>query len=318
MHGASALRTFESKWFGDDVSRGFVSDKMELMWNASEYQLLDFGKGRKLERFGGIVLDRPAPAAAGVLPRLSREWRLADVQLDEDGKELAGKLKLEKWQVYFHNLVFNLKLTPFGHVGLFPEQAANWCWLSSVASEMLGKLARPPQALNLFAYTGGATLMLASAGMSVTHVDASSPAVKWARCNALDSGLAGSSIRWIVEDARKFVARELRRGKQYDMVILDPPSYGHGPDGKRWSIERDLEPLLVECLALLRNRPVALLLTGHSETIDQRICSRWLEQYGPKFRVKVGRLLLEQGLQRGLDAGFYLRAFCGIDTGKVE
>lgn len=208
--------------------------------------------------------------------------------------------------MHFEHVAFRLKLTPFGHVGVFPEQAENWLWLSQLASSIQTEKSRPAKALNLFAYTGGSTLNMTAAGAEVVHVDASAPAVKWARENAELSGLANRPVRWIVEDARRFVARELRRRKRYDLIVLDPPSYGHGPSGTAWNIDRDLEPLLLNCIAILSESPSALLLTAHSESLTSQSIANWLSQH-LNTKSEYRRLSLISQDVRSLDAGFLVR-----------
>lgn len=228
------------------------------MFAPDQYQLLDFGEGRKLERFGGYVVDRPAPAAEGFARASPDLWATADAKFsrDDDGqwerqRECTAPLIIEHGPVKLRVL-----LTPFGHVGAFPEHAENWEWI--------GQAAPGKKVLNLFAYTGGATLAAAAAGAEVVHVDAAKSTVAWAGRNAELSGLAESPIRWIIEDARKFVARELRRGNRYDAVILDPPSYGHAPQGTVWKIDQHLAPLLADCARLTEGRRAFFLLTCHS------------------------------------------------------
>ncbi len=287
-------------------------------WNSSDYQLLDFGGGRKLERLGGIILDRPCPAAMIHSAARPSDWPLARAKLDSEGNIVAGEVPRGNWCAVFGPVVFNLKITPFGHVGLFPEQAPNWRWLSQAATKISTEFHRPARSLNLFAYTGGTTLALANAGAEVVHVDASAPAVKWARSNAVSSHLNERPIRWIVEDARKFVARELKRGNAYDIVVLDPPSYGHGPSGLRWSIEQDLQRLLNDCIKLLASPRGLLLLTAHSDAIDEFVVSGWLrEPLQRKFSsamdqhsLEHGRLQLHSSHAQSLDAGYFVRGSC--------
>jgi 23S rRNA (cytosine1962-C5)-methyltransferase len=228
------------------------------------YQLLDFGQGRKLERFGAQLLDRPSPAAADFQPASPALWAAATARYDrssgEQGVWHAQRSLPETWNVTHDRLIFELKRTDFGHVGLFPEQAENWDWLAGQARQS----ATPPRVLNLFAYTGASTLAAAAAGAEVTHVDAAANVVAWARRNAELSGLAAAPIRWIVEDAPTFVRRELRRGRQYEAIVLDPPSYGHGPKGQVWRLEQQLPELLRDCLALTGGRPQFMLLTCHT------------------------------------------------------
>jgi 23S rRNA (cytosine1962-C5)-methyltransferase len=225
--------------------------------------LLDFGAGRKLERFGKLILDRPSPAAEGLDRRHRDWWQAADFRfLEASGWSPESPPENWLWKLEPHTL--ELRLAPFGHVGLFPEQIGNWRWLRLLAKQS----PRPIQVLNLFAYTGGSTLALAAAGAHVVHVDASQPTVKWARRNAELSSLANHPIRWIVDDVREFVDRELRRKRRYDLIVMDPPAYGHGVDGRDWQIERDLDSLVEQCLQLISPKPVGFLLTGHSPVDD--------------------------------------------------
>ena len=274
-------------------------------WAADEYQLLDFGNGRKLESFAGVRIDRPCPAAQNSRPNPQVDWSAVAARLAARGKIVVGQVPEQGWQVRFGELRFQLKLTPFGHLGLFPEQASNWHWLIQQLPRTASE--RRLRALNLFAYTGGTTMVLAAAGVEVVHVDASAPAVKWARGNATNSGLDGQPIRWIVEDARKFVQREIRRGNHYDIIVLDPPSYGHGPGGKRWNIDEDLHPLLEDCFQLLTPQPALLLLTAHSDTLDERGLASSILQHAPTASCARGRLELVAAQDARLDAGFFVR-----------
>jgi 23S rRNA (cytosine1962-C5)-methyltransferase len=223
------------------------------------YELIDVGDGRRLERFGELVVDRPAPSATGTRGD-ARAWALADLVFDRDhGWRAARPGAPSSWTTQFAGLTFELRLAESGQVGLFPEQQANWSWLAGQSSD------RPPGAvLNLFGYTGGSTLALAAAGASVAHVDAARTAVSWARRNATLSGLADRPIRWLVDDADAFVAREIRRGRRYAGIVLDPPSYGHGPGGRPWRLEQHLPSLLERCVALADDSPAFLLLTAHT------------------------------------------------------
>lgn len=218
------------------------------------YQLIDFGDGRRLEQFGPLRLDRPCPAADGAVRQDPHAWDSADARFDRRG-ENTGRWTLrrelpDRWTVSHDRLVFELKRTEFGHLGLFPEQVDNWAWIA----EQVRAAGRPLKVLNLFAYTGGSTLAAAAAGAEVVHVDAARNVVAWARRNAELSGLAESPIRWIAEDATKFVRRELKRGEHYDAVILDPPSYGHGARGEAWRLAKHLPQLLEQCGQLIAGR----------------------------------------------------------------
>jgi 23S rRNA (cytosine1962-C5)-methyltransferase len=234
------------------------------MFDWQEYELLDFGKGRKLERFGRFVLDRPSPAAERARPQRPDLWKSADGVFQrtkrDEGTWRFSTEPPDSWSIQHEKSTFHLKPTPFGHVGLFPEQAANWDWIA----RQVARADRPLKVLNLFAYTGGSTLAAATAGAAVTHVDASKTAVSWARANAKASGLADAPIRWIVEDAPRFVARELKRGRDYDAIVLDPPSYGHGPRGEVWRLDDQLGSLLADCTELMRDERRFVVLTCHS------------------------------------------------------
>ncbi len=286
--------------------------------NLLDYELLDFGGGRKLERFGRVFLDRCSPAAIDAT-RHRDDWSRAEACLDDRGDIIRGQLSTDTWQVRIADIVFNLKLTPFGHVGVFPEQRANWEWLQSLSGSPDAN-SSALQALNLFAYTGGSTLSLAKAGYEVVHVDASAPAVRWARDNASSNDLQSHPIRWIVEDARKFASRELKRGRRYQIIVLDPPSFGHGPSGDRWGIETDLYPLLETCLQLLHPRG-QLLLTAHSSSPTPVEIIAWLKQSishrsaDERFTVANHRLTLLDAAQRPLDSGFCIRCSLGNHSG---
>jgi len=269
------------------------------------YALLDFGDGRKLERFGQVLLDRVSPVAIGAA-RAESVWSSADLRLDDRGEVLDGKPIGDGWFVAIAGMSFKLRVTPFGHVGVFPEQVANWRWLQSLRRES-GENELPRHALNLFAYTGGSTLALAQAGFHVVHVDASAPSVKWARENAANNGLEEFPIRWIVEDARKFAARELKRGRRYDLIVLDPPSFGHGPGGLRWEITNDLFPLLETCLGIL-SEGGKVLLTAHSVAPNPDEITDWLSQsLRDKGRIQSKRLAIPDRNNRQLDSGFCIR-----------
>lgn len=234
------------------------------MSSADQYELLDFGDGRKLERFGDVVLDRPSPAAEGYRPSDPSLWTTAAAHYQrttgERGRWTHRCQLPDCWPITFRDFTFNIKLTPFGHVGLFAEQQANWQWIATQCQQ-LGPACR---VLNLFAYTGGSTLAAARGGAEVVHIDAAKNVVQWARQNAELSGLGDAPVRWIAEDASKFVERELRRGNQYQGIILDPPSYGHGPKGERWQIAEHLPRLLAACQQLLDPKHHFVLFTSHS------------------------------------------------------
>ncbi len=274
-----------------------------------DYELLDFGAGRKLERFGEVVVDRPCPAAADVPP--------AKLQATEASPAciFAGERAAEgKWLKEFNEFELRIggtrimQLAPLlsGQVGIFPEQFDNWEWIA----QQVARGGKPLRVLNLFAYTGGSTLAAAAAGAEVTHVDAAKSMVARARMNAELSGLAEHPIRWIVEDARKFCQRELKRGNQYDAVILDPPSYGHGPKGEAWSIRRDLLPLLELCGQLTTEHRRFVLCTCHTPGIGAAELSAYLSDglFGHCGRPpRVGTLYLYTADGRKLPSGQFAR-----------
>lgn len=227
------------------------------MFEPSQYELLDFGVGRKLERFGGEVLDRPSPAAEGIALENPGLWTSATARFSLEG---GGKGQWSEhettegasWLVAHGDARLLMQQSASGNVGLFPEQASNWDWIAGRVSECRNNLTdRLPRVLNLFAYTGGASLAAALAGAEVTHVDSSGPTVAWAKRNAEESGAIDLPIRWLVEDAMKFVARECRRGNRYDGIIADPPTYGHGPKGKPFKFAQHVDELMELCGELL-------------------------------------------------------------------
>ena len=241
------------------------------MFEPDQYQLLDFGAGRKLERFGRGVLDRPSPAADGVRVANPELWSSATARFDsakgdsakgdratggrgrwEGGAPDGTSPDAESWMVRHGDACLAVSLNAAGNVGVFPEQASNWDWIAAEVGRCATTIVdRRPRVLNLFAYTGGSTLAPAAGGADVTHVDSSPPTVALARRNAEASGMADAPIRWLVEDAVRFVARECRRGNRYDGVILDPPTYGKGPKGKPFKFRQQLDELMERCGELL-------------------------------------------------------------------
>lgn len=280
------------------------------------YELLDFGGGRKLERFGAYVLDRPSPPAEGFRKSLAAaDWGRADA-IFERNAGLHGKWRFRTrippaWCVAFEHFSLELKPTDVGHLGIFPEQAENWRWIARQAERCL-KHRGTLRVLNLFAYTGGSTLAAAKPAcsvqptqenVSITHVDAARNVVAWARRNAEISGLEAAPVRWIAEDALKFAQREARRGRVYDAVILDPPSYGHGRGAEVWKIERDLPSLLELCTELTRGMPAFFLLTAHSETFPHTRLATLLREFFPKIKITSGPMTLQTSDSRTLPGG---------------
>ena len=236
------------------------------MWIADgwrDYELLDASDGERLERWGSYILRRPDPQIIWRGASGERAWKTADAIYKRSSKGGGGWIKNElppQWNIEYGNLKFVLKPMGFKHTGLFPEQAANWDWFSG----LIAKAGRPIKVLNLFAYTGGATVAAAAAGASVVHVDAAKGMVAQAKENAALSGLADAPIRYIVDDCKKFVERELRRGNRYDAIIMDPPSYGRGPSGEVWKIEECVDELVGLCAGLLSDEPLFFLINSYT------------------------------------------------------
>lgn len=242
------------------------------------YELIDAGDGRRLERFGAVVLDRPAPGTAGTTRRDPGAWATADARFDRaEGADAGAWLPgaaLPPWTIRVDEVTLELRPTPAGGVGFFPEHVEVARWAVGRAGAVAASAGRPAVALNLFAHTGFATLALARPGALVAHVDASRPAVAWARRNAELSGLADRPVRWLVDDAGGFVAREARRGRRYDGVLLDPPTYGHGPRGTAWRLADDLGDLLAALRAVLAEGRWFVACTAHAaglpgETLEE-------------------------------------------------
>lgn len=230
---------------------------------SGQYELIDFGDNEKLESFAGTIVRRETPSAVGHRNQ-SHQWNRFDLRGKSDAKGFhwAGQ-NPDPWRFETGDFRLELRPTPTGQVGVFPEQAVNWKWISEAPLDLNGM-----RAINLFGYTGASTLALAIRGANVVHVDAAKSVVKWARSNAMDSGLEKAPIRWIVEDAMTFVQREIIRGNTYDIVIADPPSFGRGPKGERWKIQRDIENL-IESLALLTAGNCQMMLVScHTVGID--------------------------------------------------
>ncbi len=237
-------------------------ERITLITEPSEdYELLDSGEESKLERYGPYLLARPDPQALWHKKALP-EWGKASGRFVREGREGKWEAKdlPSEWQVSFGGLKFLVRPTSFKHTGLFPEQLSNWQW----AGEKIRNAGREVTVLNLFGYTGGASLAAAQAGAKVVHVDASKTAVAWARENAKLSSLDEKPIRWIVEDASLFVERELKRGNHYDAVIMDPPAFGHGPNDELWKIEEHFVELVGKCQGLLSGQPLFFLVNGYA------------------------------------------------------
>ena len=236
------------------------------MWLADQwkdYEVLDTSEGEKLERWGKYLLVRPDPQVIWNTSKEDPCWRKYDARYNRSstGGGKWSNLRLpERWQVRYKELTFNVKPMNFKHTGVFPEQAANWDFIK----QTIRSAGRPVSVLNLFAYTGGATLAAAAAGASVCHVDAAKGMVAWAKENAKSSGLEAAPIRWIVDDCGKFVERELRRGRRYDAIIMDPPSYGRGPSGEIWKLEENLYPFVEMVSKVLSDDPLFMIINSYT------------------------------------------------------
>ena len=258
------------------------------MWIANnwiDYEVLDTSGGEKLERWGDYLLVRPDPQVIWETPKTLPGWKKRNGHYHRSQKG-GGEWEFfdlpEQWTIDYKGLTFNLKPFSFKHTGLFPEQATNWDWFG----DKIRNAGRPVKVLNLFAYTGGATLAAAQAGASVTHVDASKGMVGWAKENARSSGLEDAPIRWLVDDCTKFVEREIRRGNKYDAIIMDPPSYGRGPKGEIWKIETSIHPFIQLCTQLLSDEPLFFLInsytTGLAPAVLTYMLSTELKDFGGK------------------------------------
>ncbi|WP_242632210.1 class I SAM-dependent methyltransferase [Rubripirellula amarantea] len=316
--------------------------------NAPTYQLIDFGMGRKLESLGDYRIDRPSPAADHAARHSPVDWAKVDAKFDENAK------RWKFYQPWPDDLTIDcgpfkmpVRPTPYGHIGLFPEQHANWQWLAqapgssdsvSVSDSDQASIAESPAeadekgnadesqqsdpllGLNLFGYTGASTMAMVAAGLAVAHVDAAKPNVESARESAARNDWQDKPIRYLVDDAAKFAAREVRRDRRYHTIVLDPPAYGHGPAGKTWRVERDLWPLLESCFALLRpdrakmsgkTASTRLLITGHSPDVTSEEIVRFIRSAKPlkpaSLRIDADRSELETPEGRKLNAGFSVR-----------
>jgi 23S rRNA (cytosine1962-C5)-methyltransferase len=292
---------------------------MAMVW--PDYELLDFGAGRKLERFGACIIDRPCPAAQHMKWARPDEWKRTELFYDGPGAMQGtwgaigrhGPAGVTISPSIVETVIdvpsaFRMRVRPLpsGQVGLFPEQLSSWRWIADRCAATATAL----KVLNLFAYTGGSTLACASASADVVHVDAAHGSVLQARENAKLSGLADHAIRWIVEDALKFCRREAKRGNRYDAVILDPPTYGHGPKGEAWQIKRDLLPLLQVCGELVERRPKFVLLTCHTPGIGPAELAAYLADgiFGHCGQPpRTGELTLETADGRRLPSGVFAR-----------
>lgn len=274
------------------------------MWIADgwkDYEVIDSSKGEKLERWGDYILVRPDPQVIWDTPKKDPRWKKMNGHYHRSSKG-GGEWEFfdlpKQWTINYKNLTFNLQPFSFKHTGLFPEQAANWDWFSKKIKEA----GREVKVLNLFAYTGGATISAAAAGASVTHVDASKGMVTWAKENAKSSGLEDAPIRYLVDDCVKFVEREIRRGNKYDAIIMDPPSYGRGPKGEIWKIEEQIHAFIKLCTGILSEKPLFFLLNSYTTGLQPAVLTYMLSvelcsRYGGKVNSdEIGLPVIGNGL----------------------
>ena len=275
---------------------------MRTVEGFSDYELIDADSGERLERWGNIILIRPDPQVIWSGKRTDKRWYNPNAiyHRSNSGGGYWEKLKSvpDVWSICYDDLTFRLKPMGFKHTGLFPEQAVNW----RLAKELIKKENREISVLNLFAYTGGATVACLSAGANVTHVDASKGMVQWAKENAAASGVASGNVRWLVDDCLKFVKREIRRGKKYDAIIMDPPSYGRGPGGEVWKLEQQLTELLTETGKLLSDDAVFFFLNSYTGGLSPTILNYMVKQYvvknrkGEVYTDEIGLPITEKGI----------------------
>ena len=275
---------------------------MRTVEGFSDYELIDADSGERLERWGNIILIRPDPQVIWSGKRTDKRWYNPNAiyHRSNSGGGYWEKLKSvpDVWSICYDDLTFRLKPMGFKHTGLFPEQAVNW----RLAKELIERENREISVLNLFAYTGGATVACLSAGANVTHEDASKGMVQWAKENAAASGVASGNVRWLVDDCLKFVKREIRRGKKYDAIIMDPPSYGRGPGGEVWKLEQQLTELLTETGKLLSDDALFFFLNSYTGGLSPTILNYMVKQYvvknrkGEVYTDEIGLPITEKGI----------------------
>ena len=261
---------------------------MNIANSWKDYEILDMASGQKLERWGNIILSRPDPQIIWNNKSFPEKWKKANAKYNRSKTgggswEFNNKMP-DKWQIKYKNLTFNIKPMGFKHTGLFPEQAVNWDWMI----DKIKKEKREIKVLNLFAYTGGATVACLSAGASVCHVDSSKGMVAWAKDNVISSGLEKRPVRYIIDDVKKFVAREIRRGNKYDAIVMDPPSYGRGANGEVWQFEENIADLLNLCMQVLSDNPLFVLINSYTTGISAKVLENLLlltidKKYKGKF-----------------------------------
>ena len=280
---------------------------------SKDYELLDSGNGLKLERYGKIVFSRPDPEALWNYKLPTQTWDHADAIFVRRGTKSEWNLKStvpKQWDIEFGGYKFIIKPTSFKHTGLFPEQLANWDWMKNVIEKNKKNYNEPVQVLNLFGYTGGATLACADAGAEVTHVDGSKTAVAWARENAELSNLADKPIRWIIDDCIMYLRREVKRGRKYDAILMDPPAFGHGPKDELWKIEENFLELIDLCKQVLSDKPLFVLINGYTAGYSPIAYENVLKDMmnDSKGSIEIGELTIaESNSDRLLPCGIFAR-----------
>lgn len=278
-----------------------------------DYELLDSGSGEKLERYGPFVIRRPDPEALWQKKQDKNIWdnaALTFIRVGNNTRWIVKDSNAKDWTIEYGNLNFSIRPNSFKHTGLFPEQLPNWQWSEALIKKASKKRKEPISVLNLFAYTGGATLACAKAGAEVCHVDGSKTAVAWARDNANLSGLADAPIRWIIEDVLLYLKREIKRGRRYDAIIMDPPSFGHGPKDELWKIEEHFFLLMELCKLVLSDDPLFVIINGYtagySPIAYQNNLSEMMKNH--KGSIEIGELaILESQSERLLPCGIFAR-----------
>lgn len=295
---------------------------LETFKDFADFELLDTGDGYRLERWADVILARPDPQIIWPRSLSEAEWAKAWAVYKSASEDAKGKWEIKKpvpnpWIIkfadesagYTSEIRFLLKLSPFKHTGLFAEQAANWEFMVERLKDLKLKNSEKPKILNLFAYTGGATMVLAKGGHQVTHVDASKPAITWANENHKLNNLPSDSVRWILDDCVKFVKRELKRGAKYQGIIMDPPAFGHSPNGKTWKFNDDLPGLLADCVSLLSDNAKFLIINGYATNSSAVALNNVLEDEikSRSGKIEFGELCLKQKNQRMISTGIFAR-----------
>jgi 23S rRNA (cytosine1962-C5)-methyltransferase len=289
---------------------------LEELSTLDDYELLDSGDGLRLERFGKYVLSRPDPAVLWKKRLPESEWEKADAAFtrnEEDRGEWENKNVPEKWTMQYakgtdHELSFFAKLTPFKHTGVFPEQSANWDFITE---KLKARKEKPEKLrfLNLFGYTGIASVLAAKMGCEVTHVDASKPSMDWARENMLESGLPEDAIRWILDDCLKFVKREVKRGKKYDAIILDPPAFGRGAKGEVWKFNEDLPELLESIKEILSDEFSFVIINAYAVSVSSLLLKNLFIDLDGKRSIDYGELVIKEKSGKLLSTGIFARLY---------